>query len=82
MSMRLESTESKILSAELRHGAHPLLAMAAANAIAVQDPAGSRKLDKNKASQRIDPAVAMVMAVHQVTEGQTDTGFDVAAMIA
>lgn len=63
-SPRLEMFESLALQKKIRHGNHPLLTMAAANAIAVSDPAGNRKLVKNKSSARIDPMVAMSMAVY------------------
>ena len=82
ISPRLESFEAKLLAKEIRHGSHPLLNMAASNAIAVQDPSGNRKLDKSKATLRIDPLVAAVMALHEVTEGDTTYEFDVAALIA
>ena len=68
---RLDSFEAKLLAEEIRHASHPLLNLSASNAIATMDPAGGRKLDKSKASQRIDPLVAAVMAVHQVSEGET-----------
>ena len=68
-SPRLESFEVKLLEGKIRHGAHPLLNMAAANAIAVTDPAGSKKIDKSKSTQRIDPLVAAVMALHAVCDG-------------
>ena len=35
----------------------------AANAVAVSDPAGNRKVDKEKATGRIDGIVAAIMAV-------------------
>jgi phage terminase large subunit-like protein len=66
MSPRLETFEGLLLEGRIRHGGHPLLNMAAANAIAIADPAGNRKLEKFKSTQRIDPIVAAVMAVHQV----------------
>lgn len=62
-SPRVEAFETYLLQGKIRHGAHPLLNMAAANAVAVSDPAGNRKLDKAKTTQRIDPIVAAVMAV-------------------
>jgi phage terminase large subunit-like protein len=37
--------------------------MAAANAIAAMDGAGNRKRDKSKATGRIDPLQALVMAI-------------------
>ena len=36
--------------------------MCAANAVALPDPAGNRKLDKSKATGRIDGLVALAMA--------------------
>jgi phage terminase large subunit-like protein len=79
-SPRVEAFEQLLLSNKIRHGSHPLLNLAASNAIAVSDPAGNRKLDKSKATQRIDPLVAAVMAVHVVSEG-SENSFDVSAMI-
>lgn len=64
MSPRLETFEQLSLQGKIKHGNHPLLTMAAANAVAVTDPAGNRKLMKNKSSARIDPIIAMAMAVH------------------
>jgi phage terminase large subunit-like protein len=40
-----------------------VLDMCAENAVAVMDPAGGRKLDKSKATGRIDGMVALAMAV-------------------
>jgi phage terminase large subunit-like protein len=81
MSPRLEAFESLLLEGRLRHGGHPLLNMAAANAVAVSDAAGNRKLDKELATLRIDPLVAAVMAAYEVSDGQKGA-FDVGAWIA
>jgi len=82
MSPRLEAFESLLLQGKIRHGAHPLLNMSAANAIATFDPAGNRKLDKSKTTSRIDPLVASVMACYAVGEGQARAvQFDVRAVI-
>lgn len=70
MAPRLEALEGLLLEGRMRHGGHPLMNMAASNAIAVQDPAGARKLDKSKSTLRIDPLVAAVMAVYEVTDGE------------
>jgi HK97 family phage portal protein len=43
---------------KLRHGNHPVLAMCAANAVVVKDPAESRKFTKGKATGRIDGMVS------------------------
>lgn len=80
MSPRIEFFETLLLQGKIRHGAHPLLNMSAANAIVLQDPSGNRKIDKRKSTQRIDPLVAAVMSagVFMVSPGQ----FDAMAMIA
>ncbi len=72
-SPRCETFASLALEGKLRHGSHPLLNMSASNAIAVRSPAGDVKLDKSKASQRIDPLIAAVMAVHAVADGAAET---------
>ncbi len=63
MSPALRELESLLLTRKLRHGNHPVLTMCAANAVVTSDPAGSRKLDKQKATGRIDGMVALAMAV-------------------
>jgi phage terminase large subunit-like protein len=62
MSPALDALEADLLKECVRHGGHPVLAMCAANAVAVSDPAGNRKLDKAKATGRIDGLVALAMA--------------------
>lgn len=62
MSPALDALEADLLGEKVRHGGHPVLAMCAANAVAVPDPAGNRKLDKSKATGRIDGMVALAMA--------------------
>ena len=62
MSPALDALEADLLTERVRHGGHPVLAMCAANAVSVPDPAGNRKLDKSKATGRIDGMVALAMA--------------------
>jgi phage terminase large subunit-like protein len=62
MSPALDALEADLLAERVRHGGHPVLAMCAANAVALPDPAGNRKLDKSKATGRIDGMVALAMA--------------------
>jgi phage terminase large subunit-like protein len=64
MSPRVEKFEQLLLGAGLCHGAHPLLNMAAANAVVDIDPAGNKKPEKAKSSARIDPLVAQIMSVY------------------
>lgn len=58
----LAALEAELLNERICHGMHPLLVMAAANSTVTMNPAGDRKLDKSKATGRIDPMVALCMA--------------------
>ena len=62
MSPALDLMESELLNGRVQHGNHPVLTMCAANAVVSRDSAGNRKLDKYRASGRIDGMVAMAMA--------------------
>jgi phage terminase large subunit-like protein len=62
MSPALRDLEVEILNGRIAHGNHPVLAMCAANAVVQSDPAGNRKLTKQKSSGRIDGMVALVQA--------------------
>jgi phage terminase large subunit-like protein len=74
MSPAVDSVESMVLNKTLRHGAHPVLTMCANNAIVVRNPAGDRKLDKSKASVRIDGMVALTMAGGIAQRNHESTG--------
>ena len=63
MTPALDAIESAFANGNVRHGGHPVLTMCAANAVATRDPAGNRKLDKMKATGRIDGMVALAMAM-------------------
>jgi phage terminase large subunit-like protein len=63
MSPSVDALESAILDRGLVHNKNPVLTWNASNAVVATDPAGSRKLDKSKATGRIDGMVALVMAV-------------------
>lgn len=72
MTPALEQLESLLLAGKIRHGANPVLDMCAENAVAVMDPAGNRKLDKSKATGRIDGMVALAMAVGKASTQQVE----------
>lgn len=72
MAPSLDALEGKVLNATLRHGGHPVLNMCAANAVVTRDPAGGRKLDKMKATGRIDGIQALAMAAG-IAEKQHET---------
>jgi phage terminase large subunit-like protein len=80
MAPALDVLESIALQERLRHGMHPVLTMCASNAVVTADPAGNRKLDKSKASGRIDGMVALVMALAAATQ-QEDPSLNVRALI-
>lgn len=63
MTPALEALEELLINGKIRHGGHPILRWCAYNAVAVRDPAGNRKLDKSKATGRIDGMVALAMAI-------------------
>jgi phage terminase large subunit-like protein len=63
MSPALETLEELLLNNKMAHGSNPVLTMCAANAKVTTDPAGNRKLDKSKATGRIDGMVALAMAI-------------------
>jgi phage terminase large subunit-like protein len=63
MAPALDSVETMLLNEQMAHGAHPVLTMCMSNARVERDAAGNRKLNKAKATGRIDAAVALAMAV-------------------
>jgi phage terminase large subunit-like protein len=63
MSPALRDLEGELLNGRVAHGNHPVLTMCAANAVVKADPAGNRKLAKDKSAGRIDGMVALAMAV-------------------
>ncbi len=78
MAPALDALEAELLNGRIAHGGNPLLTWCAANAVVTRDPSGGRKLDKAKATGRIDglQALAMAMGVaSRATEAQF-VGFD------
>lgn len=63
MSPALEALEDAVMQGKLAHENNPVLNMCAVNAVAVSDPANNRKLEKRKATGRIDGMVALAMAM-------------------
>jgi phage terminase large subunit-like protein len=61
MAPAIDALESAVVDGKLVHPNNPCLNWNMANAIAVMDPAGGRKLDKDKSRFRIDGAVALAM---------------------
>jgi phage terminase large subunit-like protein len=63
MGPAVDALEAELLNGKLRHGGNPVLELCARHAVVVRDPAGNRKLDKSKATARIDGIVALVIAL-------------------
>lgn len=74
MGPAVDRLEELLLNGQIRHGMHPVLTMCAANAVVTKDPAGSRKLDKQKATGRIDGMVALAMALGAMQKQSDDFG--------
>lgn len=63
MAPALDALEAELLNGRVAHGNHPVLTMCAANATVSKDPTGARKLDKSRATGRIDGIQALAMAM-------------------
>lgn len=73
MTPALDVLEGELVEGNILHGLHPVLTMCAANAVAVRDPAGNRKLDKSKATGRIDGMQALAMAIGGAAQAINET---------
>ncbi|MDO0945926.1 terminase large subunit [Chromohalobacter israelensis] len=79
MAPAVDEFERRLINAEMRHAGHPVLTWCAANAIYTEDPAGNRKVDKKKATGRVDGIVAALMAtaltLTELEESAPEPGF-------
>ena len=62
MSPALDGLEEDILKKNLAHGGNPVMNMCAHNAVVYPNPAGDRKLDKERSTGRMDGMQALAMA--------------------
>lgn len=81
MAPAIDATELEITERTLIHPSNPVLTWSMGNAKATMDPAGNRKLDKEKSKFRIDPAVAMTMACGLKSRDRNKATVNVATMI-
>jgi phage terminase large subunit-like protein len=63
MSPATKAFEERVLNRRLVHAASPVLTWAISNVTIESDAAGNRKPSKERSRERIDPAVAAIMAV-------------------
>jgi phage terminase large subunit-like protein len=82
MSPALRELEGKILSGRLVHPSNPILNWCAVNAVVQSDPAGNRKLAKDRSHGRIDGMVALTMAMSVASTYEAEAPLDIMAMIA
>ena len=76
MSPAIDTFETAILNCTVQHNGHPVLTWCAANAVTDSDPAGNRKLNKAKATGRIDLIVAAVMAYASAAQTPEEVSLD------
>ena len=76
-SPAIRELESKLLSAKLKHGNHPVLELCAKNAICVDGPTnGTRKFAKQKTTGRIDGMISLCMAVGVMPTEATESIYE------
>lgn len=77
MAPAVDAFEVAVMERKLIQPRNPVLTWNIANAVAVTDPAGNRKIDKDKARFRIDGAVALTMAVGLKARDRTENAVSV-----
>ena len=65
-----KTAERIVLERKLNHGGHPVLRWNMDNAFVRTDPAGNLKIDKEKSTEKVDGAVALVMALDRAMKNQ------------
>lgn len=63
MAPALDEFETLLKNQKLKHNGNPVLTWNAANAVVVSDPAGNRKLSKEKALGRVDGMIGSIMSI-------------------
>ncbi len=71
MSGPVKEVERALLSGKLRHGGHPVLRWNFLNVVPDADAAGNVKFTKAKSVEKIDGAVATVMAIGRAFASET-----------
>ena len=63
-----------VLEKRIAHGGHPVLRWMMDNIFIRRDPAGNIKADKEKSTEKIDGAVAMIMGLDRAIRCGNDSG--------
>ena len=80
MAPAIDALELDVIERRLEHASNPAMNWNIGNAVVRMDPAGNRKIDKDKARFRIDGAVALAMCCGLKSRDRKAV-VDVAAMI-
>lgn len=76
MAPAVSEFERKLANSEIEHNNNPVLTWNAANAVVDEDPAGNKKVTKERATGRVDGIVAALMAIGRASlapdEGSVD----------
>lgn len=67
MSAPTKEFERLVLDGKYRHGGNPVMRWMIDNVVVRQDPAGNLKIDKGRSTEKVDGAVAAVMALDRAT---------------
>lgn len=77
MSPRTKELMKLVLEQRISHGGHPVLRWMMDNIFIRTDPAGNIKPDKEKSTEKIDGAVATIMALDRAIRCSNDNGASV-----
>lgn len=81
MAAAIDALELAVIERKIAHASNPLLNWNIGNAVATMDPAGNRKLDKEKARFRIDGAVSLTMGIGLKARDRREREIDIASLI-
>lgn len=78
MSPPTKELMNLVLGKKLKHNGHPVLRWMMDNVCIRTDPAGNIKMDKSKSTEKIDGAVALVMALDRAirNQGSSESVYD------
>lgn len=63
MSGPMKQLDKLLMGQELRHDGNPVMRWCVSNVMSETDAAGNQKVSKSKSSEKVDPVVALVMAI-------------------
>ena len=72
MSLPTKELYKLVLEKRIAHGGNPVLRWMMDNVTVRQDPAGNIKMDKEKSTEKIDGAVATVMALDRAIRHENE----------